>query len=176
MSKRWKAEDEAFLIDNCKTMSRNELADHFGVTVKSISDKLRRLNQSCEEKVTGYKKGKATGDHLEKFGDVRKMFIMDMVRIIDYHDIAKLVGVKHEELKEAVEKTGIKLPVERARPWADIDVGKFRSIAECARCQVQNNHGSFFVGINNCRKCLEKNIKFWIESNIKIMLSFRELR
>jgi hypothetical protein len=104
------------------------------------------------------------------------MFIMDMVRVIDYHDIAKLVGVKHEELKEAVEKTGIKLPVERARPWADIDVGKFRSIAECARCQVQNNHSSFFVGISNCRKCLEKNIKFWIESNIKIMLYFRELR
>jgi len=50
MSKRWKLEEETFLLEHCKAMSRSELAEHFGVTDKSISDKQRRLNKRCEYK------------------------------------------------------------------------------------------------------------------------------
>jgi len=118
---------------------------------------------------------KKSDDPLAKFGDIRKNFILDFIRFIDYSDLAKLAGIKPSELKDAVEKTGIKLPLERARSWTDVDVGEFRSLADCARCQVQTNHGSFFVGINNCRKCLEKNIRHWIDSNVRIILRFREM-
>ena len=174
MSKRWKPEDEVFLLENCKSMSRSELASHFEVTVKSISDKLRRLNKRFDD-VKADIPLKKSDDPLAQFGDVRKAFILDFIRFINYQDMARIVGIKPSDLKEAVEKTGVKLPLERARAWSDIDVGKYRSIADCARCQVQINHGSFFVGMNNCRKCLEKNIRFWIDSNVKIILKFREL-
>lgn len=174
MSKRWKPEEESFLIEHCKSMTRSELASHFCVTVKSISDKLRRLNKRCEDTNVDISL-KKYDDLIEQFGDVRKHFILDFIRFIDYNDLARLAGIKSSELKEAVEKMGIKLPLERARAWSEIDVGKYRSISDCARCQVQTNHGSFYVNMNNCRKCLEKNIRFWIYSNVKIMLIFREM-
>ena len=109
---------------------------------------------------------------LEQFGSVRKEFILENIRYIDYRDIAKLIGVKPVELKAAVEEMGIKLPIERAEKWSEIDVGKYRSLANCARCQVQINHSTFFVGIKNCKKCMEKNIKHWIENGICIDLRF----
>ena len=173
MSKRWKPEEEAFLLEKVDTMPRTELAEHFGVTVKSVSDKLRRLKR---QQLGG--KIKKTDqivieDPLDKFSRVRKAFIINFIRIIDYNDLAKIVGIKSGELKESVEKTGIKLPYERARRWTDIDVGKFRSITECARCQVQRDHNSFIVGTQNCRKCLEKNIKHWIDSNMIINIKLK---
>ncbi len=175
MSKRWNTEEETFLIENCKSMTRSTLASHFGVTVKAISDKLRRLNKRCKDTNVAVTFNKSD-DLLEQYGNVRKQFILDFIRFIDYRDLARFTGIKPDELKEKVEKTGIKLPLERAIAWAEIDVGKYRSISDCARCQVQMNHGSFYVNMNNCRKCLEKNIRFWIESNVKIMLRFREIR
>ena len=173
MPKRWKPEEEAFLLENVDKMPRTELAEHFGVTVKSVSDKLRRLKR---QRLGG--KIKKTDqivveDPLDKFGRVRKSFIINFVRIIDYDDLAKLVGIKSVDLKESVEKTGIKLPYERGRKWIDIDVGKFKSLTECARCQVQRNHSSFIVGTQNCRKCLEKNIKHWVESNMIINIRLK---
>jgi len=110
---------------------------------------------------------------LEKFGPSRKSFIIGNIKTIDYVDIANLLLIKPDELKEAVEKMGIKLPIERARKWKDIDVGSFRSLTDCARCQVHCNHGSFFVGIKNCRKCYEKNIKHWVGKKVPIVLHFQ---
>jgi len=109
---------------------------------------------------------------LEKFGPVRKAFILDNIRVIDYRDLAKLVGVKADDLRGAVEKMGVKLPIERAKRWSEIDVGKYRSLLDCARCQVQLNHGSFYVGIKQCRRCLEKNIKLWISKGEPVKLRF----
>ena len=173
MPKRWKPEEEAFLLENVDTMPRNELAKHFGVSMKSVSDKLRRLKrQSSGEKAKKFDQI-VIEDPLDKFGRVRKTFIKDFIRIIDYHDLAKLLGIKKEELKESVEKTGIKLPYERARRWADIDVGKYKSLTKCARCQVQCNHSNFIVGTENCKKCLEKNIKQWISSNTIINIKVK---
>ena len=172
MAKRWKIEEEEFLLDNCEKMSRLELAEHFNVTVKSVSDKLRRITK--KEKTTEIRKAKQEiDDPLDKFDKPRKAFIWEFIRLIDYSDLAKLAGIKPDDLKEAVEKSGIKLPLERARNWDDIDVGIFKSLSACARCQVQCNHSSFFVGIKNCRKCLEKNIKFWLENSIPIFLKFK---
>ncbi len=109
---------------------------------------------------------------LDAFGPVRKAFILDNIRMIDYVDLAKLAGIKADDLKKAVEEIGVKLPIERARKWADLDVGTFKSIADCSRCQVQLNHSAFYVDINKCRPCLEKNITYWIEKGIKIRLMF----
>jgi len=108
----------------------------------------------------------------DRLGPIRKAFILDNIRLIDYRDLARLVGVKPEELKKAVESTGIKLPVERAKKWAEIDVGTFKSLADCARCQVQLNHGIFYVGLNKCKKCMERNIKLWIDENVIINIRF----
>ena len=109
---------------------------------------------------------------LEQFGPFCQSFIIEHIRTIDYVDMANLLLIKPDELKVSVEKMGIKLPIERARKWKDIDVGSFQSLTNCARCQVHCNHGSFFVGIKNCRKCYEKNIKHWIEKKVPIILHF----
>lgn len=109
---------------------------------------------------------------LDSFGPVCKAFILENIRIIEYRDLAKLMGIKPDDLKKAVEAAGIRLPIERAMRWTDIDVGTYRSLMDCARCQVQLNHGTFFVGLKNCRKCLEQNIAHWIENGVRIELRF----
>lgn len=175
MPKKWTPEEEQFLLENADTMSRDELGEKFGVTAKSVSDKLRRLHKR-EEKSGGEDADPVTpevpDDPLGRFGDVRRKFIMDFIRVIAYEDIAKMIGVKPDVLREAVEQTGIKLPIERAKSWKDIDVGEFRSISHCARCQVQRNQASFLVGIKDCRKCLEKNIAHWIEKGEPVEITF----
>ncbi len=109
---------------------------------------------------------------IEQFGPVAKDFIVEHIKVINYVDMANLLGIKLDNLKEAVEEIGIKLPFKRAYKWDDIDVGQFRSLTDCARCQVQISHRSFFVGIKNCQKCYEKNIKYWIEKKITINVEF----
>jgi hypothetical protein len=109
---------------------------------------------------------------LESFGPVCKTFILENIRIIEYRDLAKLMGIKPDDLKKAVEAAGIRLPIERAMRWSDIDVGTYRSLMDCARCQVQLNHSTFFVGLKNCRKCIEQNIAHWIENGVTINLRF----
>ncbi|MCE5249892.1 hypothetical protein LLG96_06695 [bacterium] len=172
MPKHWTDEDEAFLVENIDKLSRSEIAEHFGVSVKSISDKLRRLSRNPETKAKR-PAVKETDDPLGIFDDIRKAFIRDFIREIDYRDIAELLGVSPEDLKEAVEKTGLKLPYEQARRWVEIDVGTFKSIADCARCQVQCNHSSFLVGFTDCRECIEQNIKHLIENGMLIFVRFK---
>ncbi|HUT44316.1 MAG TPA: hypothetical protein VMW95_08250 [Desulfobacterales bacterium] len=173
MAKRWNNEDEEFLMKHDESMSRSDLADHFGVSIKSVADKMRRLR----DKTTGKKEENsakvALQDPLEAFGYSRQEFIKKYIRTIDYVDISKLIGINAHDLKEAVEKTGIKLPYERARKWSDLDVGTFISLSGCARCFVQINHNSFIVGSKNCRKCLEKNIKHWIEDDTVINIKLK---
>ncbi len=111
-------------------------------------------------------------DILDQFGTVCKLFIIEHIRKIDFNDVALILDIKAEKLKEAVEKKGIKLPIDSALQWNNIDVGNFRSLDLCARCQVQQNHSSFFVGLKNCRKCYEKNIKNWIEKDEIIKIIF----
>ena len=110
---------------------------------------------------------------LEQFGKFRQSFIIEHIETINYVDMANLLLIKPDELKVSVEKMGIKLPIERARKWKDIDLGRFQSLKYCARCQVHCNHGSFFIGIKNCRKCYEKNIKLWVEEKAPIILHFQ---
>ena len=105
--------------------------------------------------------------------EIPREFIKKYIRVIDYNDLSKLIGIKAQDLKEAVEKTGIKLPYERAGKWSDLDVGKFISISVCARCFVQKRHNSFIVGKKNCRKCLEKNIKHWVETDTVINIKLK---
>jgi len=109
---------------------------------------------------------------LDVFGPVRKAFILNHIRTIEYQDLAKLIAVDVSELKDAVESAGIKLPIDRSRKWADLNVGTYRSLTDCARCPVQLEHVSFYVGLKKCDKCLEKNIKLWIESEIPIIFPF----
>ncbi len=95
-------------------------------------------------------------------------FILDNIRTIDYRDIAKLLKIKPDELKALLGELGIKVPIPGARKWDKIEVGTFRSIADCSQCQVQMNHHSFLVGIKNCRRCIERNISSWIKDGEKI--------
>jgi len=173
MPKRWTHDEEAFLLANAASMSRAELAEHFSVSIKSVSDKLRRLKNKRGKGKKKKAEPVVIEDPLDKFGIARKEFITKYIRIIEYNDLSKLIGIKPETLKEAVEKTGIKLPYERARQWSDIDVGKFISYSVCARCFVQIKHNSFIVGTKNCRKCLEKNIKHWVETDTVISIKFK---
>ncbi len=109
---------------------------------------------------------------LDKFGSIRKTFILKHIRTINYRDIAKLIDVNPDDIKVLVEKIGIKLPIKRASSWVDIDVGRFKSLSDCARCQIQINHRSFYVGINKCRECYEKNIGYFIQKGEDIVIKF----
>ncbi|MDP2984504.1 MAG: hypothetical protein Q8O92_14390 [Candidatus Latescibacter sp.] len=169
MPKRWTHDEEDFLLDHFESMSREELADRFEVTVKSVSDKVRRLQRSKGGK--GEEPG-AKEDPLKKYGSVGRTFVVENIKHIDYHDIADLIGVPAEELREAVENSGIKLPIEKARPWNEIPVGSYKTLKDCARCQVQSRHSTFVVGFRDCHICCEENIKHWIEMNEIIRLTF----
>jgi len=169
MPKQWTHDEEDFLLDHFESMSREELADRFEVTVKSVSDKVRRLQRT--------KGGKSEDpiikeDPLKKYGSVVRSFVLENIKNIDYQDLAVLTGIPPEELRDALENSGIKVPVEKAQSWKEIQAGTYRSLKDCARCQVQIRHGTFVVGYKDCRVCLENNIKHWIEINEIIRLTF----
>ena len=173
MPKRWTKEDEEFLLSNIDTMSRDELAEKLDVTSKAVSDKFRRLKKTGSKNKSTPKKDVTPKKPLDVYNPVCKDFIRNFIYTVDYRDIASFIGADQAQLKENVEKTGISLPIDRARPWKDINVGTFKSLDNCARCQVQKNHPSFYVGINECRACYERNIKMWIERSIPISLKFQ---
>lgn len=173
MPKRWTKEDEEFLLNNIDTMSREDLAEKLGVTAKAVSDKYRRLKKTGSNSKPAPKQDNTPKQPLDVYNPVCKDFIRNFIYTIDYRDIAEFIGADPAQLKEIIEKTGISLPIERARPWKDINVGTFKSLDNCARCQVQCNHPSFYVGINECRACYEKNITMWIERSIPIHIKFQ---
>jgi hypothetical protein len=173
MQKKWSQDGDAFPIDNIEIEAPRDTSEKFGVTLQTSSETLKYLKEK-EKKGRTRKALSSLKAPLQALDIVRRKFIINHIRTIHYRDIARLLGMKANDLKVIVEKMGIKLPIERAKPWADINVGKFHSLEECARCQVQRKHSTFLVGINNCRKCCEQNIVFWIENGDVIQIEFDE--
>ncbi|MBT4482235.1 MAG: hypothetical protein HOC71_00990 [Candidatus Latescibacteria bacterium] len=170
MKKKKKEED---VIENKEKESKEETTPVKIVSKRSDSEKKEkkggRKKKSKKSKIT---EPVDAFQPLEKFGPYCKAFILDHIRTINYIDIANLLNIKADDLKEAIEKMGIKLPIERAHRWSEINVGKFRSLSYCARCQVQKYHNSFNAGINDCRKCYEVNINHWVEKKCPINIKF----
>lgn len=109
---------------------------------------------------------------IQQFGRARRKFIMEHIRTIHYEDLAKLLGIKPDDLREAVEQMGVKLPIERALHWEEIDMPSGVQVEVCARCGVQVNHRAFHVGLKGCRECYEKNIALWVERGDPIIIKF----
>jgi hypothetical protein len=171
MDKEWMDSEEDLSVDTVDSQVEDDVSESLeGLEINAnvISDKLQRL---CE---------KSKRQKLHKGGVVpavelstsAKKFVMDNIMYIDYRDMAALVGVKPETVKNALSDLGIKVPVQGARSWKEIDVGTFRTIDDCAKCQVQLEHSIFSVGIRNCRKCYEENIRNWAEEGETIRLRF----
>lgn len=166
MANRWSGDDEEFLVDQFDDMMmREELSGKLDVGVSSV-EKIDRLSQKTDRK-RGVK-----DDPLKKYGYIVRTFVLENIREINYRDIARLVGMPEEELKEAVEKMGIRISEEKVERWEDLRIKKFGCVADCARCQVQNRHSTFLVGYNNCRTCYEENIRHWIAHHQPIRLIF----
>lgn len=114
----------------------------------------------------------AVDSPIQRFGRIRRKFIMEHIRAIHYEDLAKLIGVDPEELREAVEQMGVKLPIERAVRWEEIEFEMNVPLEICARCKVQINHRAFHVEMSGCRECYEKNITLWIDRGEPITVKF----
>jgi hypothetical protein len=171
-------QDDSAVVDAKKPaakVKKEAVPDEVKAPVKEKKQEKPSTPKDTPKKKQPSEKAHAEKDEavtLESFGPVCKAFILENIRIIEYRDLAKLMGIKPDDLKKAVEAAGIRLPIERAMRWSDIDVGTYRSLMDCARCQVQLNHGTFFVGLKNCRKCIEQNIAHWIENGVTINLRF----
>ena len=166
MAKRWFGDDEEFLADQFDDMMmREEISGKFEAGM-SVMEKIDRLAQKTDRKRA------AKTDPLKKYGFVTRSFILENIQEINYRDLARLVGVPEEELKEAVEIMGIKITEDNAVRWEDLRIQEFVREADCSRCQVQRRHSTFLVGFHNCRKCFEENIKHWISHNHPIRLLF----
>jgi len=168
MVKRWSGDDEEFLLDQFDDMIvREELSGKFDAGISTV-EKIDRLAQKTDRKRA------IKDDPLKKYGYVVRSFILENIREINYRDIARLAGMPEEELKEAMEKMGIKVPEEKVTRWENMRIKEFGGVADCARCQVQCRHSTFLVGYVNCRKCYEDNIAHWIAHNQPIRLIFIE--
>ena len=172
MDKEWMDSEDDIAVERPDSHSDEESDDSLeGLEINAaiISDTLKRL---CEKS----KKQKVTNldgiNYLDELGSAAKKFILDNIMYIDYTDMAKLVGLKPDVLKQALSMMGIKVPVQGARRWQDIDVGTFESTEECSRCPVQMEHSTFSVGINDCRKCYEENICYWVEEGEMVNIRF----
>lgn len=166
MAKRWFGDDEEFLADQFDDMMmREELSGKFDAGISTL-EKIDRLAQKTDRKRA------VKVDPLKKYGYVVRSFIMENIKEINYRDIARLVGMPEEELKDAMEKMGIKVTEEKVERWENLRIQEFGCAADCSRCQVQRRHSTFLVGYDNCRKCFEDNIKHWISHNHPIRLLF----
>ena len=172
MEKEWMdSEDELSTekADQQVEVDGSEGMEGLEINVAVISDTLQRL---CEKSRL---QEKTNRDNIDLFDDIEtsaKMFVLDNAMYIDYRDIARLIGMKPDALKNALGTRGIRVPIAGARPWKRIDMGTFTSLDECAKCPVQAKHSIFSVGFSNCRKCKEENIKTWIEEGETIRLRF----
>ncbi len=168
MPKRWAAEEDDFFYDSFEDVGHDEVSGGgFDASERSFAEKNRRTGK-------GEKKKGQKDDPLRKFGAVVRAFVLDNIKEINYRDIAVLAGIDAGELKDAIEKCGIKINEEKTTHWADIDLGEYESVSECARCQVQKRHSSFIINVNDCRRCYERNIEHWIKIGEPIRIVFRE--
>lgn len=166
MAKRWSGDDEEFLLDQFDDMlMREELSGKFDTGISTV-EKIDRLSQKTDRKRA------VKDDPLKKYGYVVRSFILENIREINYRDIARLVDIPEDELKDAVEKMGIKVIEEKTTRWEELPIREFGTVADCARCQVQCRHSTFLVGFGNCRICYQDNIKHWIANNQPIRLIF----
>jgi hypothetical protein len=147
----------------------SESMEGLEINVTVISDTLQRLCEKSKRQKLQFQDGNVATKELTY---AAKKFIIDNVMYIDYHDLASLVGMRADDLKSVLMDLGIKVPVQGARPWKEIDVGTFTTLEQCAKCQIQAEHGIFAVGINDCRACYEENIRNWAEEGEPIRLSF----
>lgn len=169
MPKHWSGEEEDFVFDHYEDSGKDDLAAGFEAGERSPADKLRRQASRSDRK-----KG-AKEDPLRQFGFVVRAFVLENIKAVNYRDIADLAGISPDGLKSALEKCGLKVSMDKVPRWADIDVGKYVSVSDCARCQVQRRHSSFIVGENDCRRCYERNIRHWIKNGELIRITFHEL-
>jgi hypothetical protein len=172
MEKEWMdSEDElaSEQSDQQGDMESSEGGEGLEINMAVISDTLQRL---CEKSLMHEKTNRDTVDLFEDIGSSAKKFILDNIMYIDYRDIARFIDMKPDALKNALGTWGIKVPIAGARSWKKIDVGTFTSLEECAKCPVQTKHSIFSVGICNCRKCMEENIRTWFEEGETIKLRF----
>ena len=168
MPKRWSAEEDDSFFDQIGDFGREDLAGDFDGNERPVAEKYRRQATKSDRK-KGMKE-----DPLKHFGFVVRAFVLENIKAIFYRDIAELAGISPDDLKEALEKCGIKAPVDKVPRWADIDLGNYVSVSDCARCQVQRRHSSFVVGDKDCRRCYERNIRHWIKNGEPIRITFRE--
>ena len=171
MNDEWYEEPEELASFGTYPASQvDETLETFEINGEIVSDRLKQLFQKAAQN-KGIKKEEPSKDDL---GTALKSFILDLAKTIDYRDLAVLIDMKPDTLKDIMAEFGIKVPIESAKRWADIDVGSFKDISFCSRCQVQLNHHTFLVGINDCRKCFEENIRHWVKAGESINIEFNE--
>ncbi|MFC1512131.1 hypothetical protein ACFL5H_02935 [Candidatus Latescibacterota bacterium] len=176
MEKEWMDSEDELSVEQADQQGEEEspeVMESLEINVAVISDTLQRL---CEKSLRHEKTNRDNTDLFDDIGTSAKKFVLDNVTYIGYRDIARLIGMKPDALKNALGTRGIKVPLAGTHPWKKIDVGTFTALEECAKCPVQAQHSIFSVGINNCRKCIEENIKTWIEEGeiIKLMFGIEE--
>ena len=171
MNDEWYEEPEELASFGTYPASQvDETLETFEINGEIVSDRLKQLFQKAAQN-KGIKKEEPSKDDL---GTALKSFILDLAKTIDYRDLAVLIDMKPDTLKDIMAEFGIKVPIESAKRWEDIDVGSFKDISFCSRCQVQLNHHTFLVGINDCRKCFEENIRHWVKAGESINIEFNE--
>ncbi len=172
MAKNWSADDEGFLADRFDDMMmREELAGRYEANIRTISDTLEHLALQSGKKRGGKE---SPEDPFKTYGYVVRTFVVENLGALDYRDIASLVGVPADDLKDAIERAGIPLEGEKIGRWENITTGEYKYAEDCARCDVQLRHSIFSVGHRNCAKCLEENIRLWVNSGHPIRISLRD--
>ena len=172
MNDDWYEEPESLeTYTNYQANQVDETLETFEINGEVVSDRLKQLFQKAAQQRTDKK---IADEKLDDLGSALKTFVLDMVKVLDYRDLGLLIGIRPEHLKDEIAALGIKVPIESARKWDEIDLGKFIDIAHCSRCQVQLNHHTFLVGIRECRKCYVENIKHWVKAGESISLFFKD--
>jgi hypothetical protein len=170
MEKEWMDSEEDLSVETIDNQGdeESESLEGLEINVTVISDTLQRLCEKSKRQKGQNRVGVGTNE----LTSAAKKFVIDNIMYVDYRDLASLTGMKSDSLKEVLGTLGIKVPVQGARPWKEIDVGTFLSLDVCAKCQVQSEHSVFAVGIRDCRKCYEENIRNWAEDGETIRLRF----
>jgi len=174
MNDEWIDNQEDFSLHEVKNDSKEDFMESVGsfeIDAEIFSDTFHLFSKKMEQRKSLNKRHK---DFLNEVNLSAKRFILENIMVIDYRDLSKLTGIKPVIIKTALVMMGIKVPVEGARKWKEINVGTYASLEECSKCRIQTKHTTFFVGIMDCRKCYEKNIRYWVESGENININFDE--
>ena len=174
MADDWSMEDRHVSSDEVDSSPEEDPVDHldtFEINTGIISDTFRLFRRKAEKST----KSNRHDDHVTEGVDISvKRFLLENAATVDYRDLAKLIGVKPQDMKALLSQMGVKVPVAGARRWVDIT---FRTpdSQDCVRCAVQAKHSTFYAGIFECRQCFKENIEYLIEEGetINIHISDR---